>query len=301
MITPLRQPMSPIVKYVPVHGGTVYCKTVHKSGNGKPLVVLHGGPGCPHDYLETLDACANERPVIFYDQLGCGRSDRPSDVGLWNLDRFIDELALVAKALNLESFHLFGHSWGTMLAVDYTLAYPTQVDRLVLTSPCLSMVKVRADMERLKATLPLKVVEIIAREEAAGSTDSPAYRYAMMEFYRRHVCRLQPWPAALHRSYDGWSWQVYKEMWGPSEFYPIGNLREYEREGLLSNIANETLFLCGRFDEMTPEATLQYAQRIRNAKAKVFERSAHLSPLEEPDDFVSTMRAFLNIDAPLNS
>lgn len=289
------------VKYVPVQGGAVYCKTLHRGGNGKPLVVLHGGPGCPHDYLETLDALANERPVIFYDQLGCGRSDRPSDVGLWNLDRFIEELARVIAALNLESFHLFGHSWGTMLAADYALSYPAQVDRLVLTSPCLSMTKVRADMERLKAALPPKVVEIIAREEAAGTTHSPAYRYAMMEFHRRYVCRLQPWPPALHRSNDGWSWDVYKAMWGPSEFCPVGNLREYERQERLSDITSETLFLCGRFDEMTPEATLQYSQQVPKATLRVFERSAHLSPLEEPDHFVATMRAFLSVDGLLQS
>jgi proline iminopeptidase len=77
--------------YVQVPGGRVWYRIVGPA-NGVPLVTLHGGPGIPHDYLTALEALAVERPIVFYDQLGCGLSDRPDDLTLWHIDRFVEEL-----------------------------------------------------------------------------------------------------------------------------------------------------------------------------------------------------------------
>jgi proline iminopeptidase len=122
--------------YIPVEGGRVWYKIVGAGTPGIPLLTLHGGPGYPHDYLEPLEQLAGERPVIFYDQLGCGRSDRPNDRALWRVDRFVRELAQVRQALGLERIHLFGHSWGAMLAVDYLLSGASAAS-LILASPAL--------------------------------------------------------------------------------------------------------------------------------------------------------------------
>ena len=101
--------------------------------------MLHGGPGAPSYYLNPLEKVAEDRPVIFYDQLGAGRSDRPTDSTLSRVDRFVNELAQVRKALNLHEVHILGHSWGTMLAVDYMLTNPEGVQSLILASPALSV------------------------------------------------------------------------------------------------------------------------------------------------------------------
>ena len=107
--------------YIDVPGGKVWYRAVGDNADGTPLLCLHGGPGFTHYYLEPLEALADRRRVIFYDQLGCGRSDRPGDLSLWNVDRFVAELAQVRSALNLDRLHLFGSSWGGMLAMQYVL------------------------------------------------------------------------------------------------------------------------------------------------------------------------------------
>src|SRR4051794_14106810 len=131
---------------IAVEGGEVWYRIAGDDRAGIPLLTLHGGPGYPHDYLEPLEQLADERPVIFYDQLGCGNSDRPEDRSLWRIDRFVRELAQVRTALRLRRMHLFGHSWGTMLAVDYVLS-PAPVTSLILASPALSIPRWMADAD----------------------------------------------------------------------------------------------------------------------------------------------------------
>src|SRR6266850_4943415 len=121
-----RRVVSPDEGFIDVPGGRVWYRVVGK-GHRTPLLLLHGGPGAPSYYLKPLAALGDERPVVFYDQLGCGRSDRPDDSTLWTIQRFIDELATVRKALNLKEVHILGTSWGTMLATDYMLMKPEGV------------------------------------------------------------------------------------------------------------------------------------------------------------------------------
>src|SRR2546421_1708639 len=110
--------------YLPVPGGRVWYQIVG-SGPATPLLVLHGGPGAGHDYLETLEGLADERPVVFYDQLGCGRSDQPDDPSRWHIARFVREVDLVRHALGLDRIHLLGQSWGGWLAIEYMLRQPS--------------------------------------------------------------------------------------------------------------------------------------------------------------------------------
>ena len=97
-----------------------------------PLLCLHGGPGFSHDYLEELGGLGDRRRVYFYDQLGCGKSDRPTDKSLWEVDRFVEEVATVREALGLERLHLYGSSWGGMLAMQYVLDRKPELESLVL-------------------------------------------------------------------------------------------------------------------------------------------------------------------------
>lgn len=277
---------------VAVPGGQIWMQRVG-AGTGLPVIALHGGPGSPHDYLEPLAALGRHWPVVFYDQLGCGRSERPDDASLWTLERFVAELDAVLCAVGAERVHLIGHSWGAMLAVDYALVHPQRVASLVLHSPCLSMTRVRADMQRLREALPESVRRVIDRCEAEGTTDSGAYGAAAMAFYRRHVCVLPQWPEPLMRSQQGWSMDVYTTMWGPAEFTPTGNLAGYEREERLAELDLPVLYLCGRHDEMTPESTAAYRDATWNAEFVVFEHSAHVAHLEEPERYLEVVSDFL--------
>ena len=279
--------------HIAVDGGKVWYRIAGEEKSGIPLLTLHGGPGYPHDYLEPLEQLADERPVIFYDQLGCGASERPADRSLWRVDRFVRELAQVREALRLERMHLYGHSWGTMLAVDYILA-GAPVASLILARPALSIPRWIADADKYRAALPADIQDLLSRHEAAGTTSTKAYREATMVYYRRHLCRMDPWPEPMNRSHEASSGEVYLEMWGPSEFYAIGNLRNYDRTGRLPEIAAPTLYTCGRYDEATPETTAAYQRLTPGAELAVFDRSAHMSHLEETEGYIATVRAFLH-------
>jgi proline iminopeptidase len=273
-------------------GGQVWYRVVG-SAQGTPLLTLHGGPGFSHYYLAPLEALADERPVVFYDQLGCGRSERPEAPELWRIERFVAELAAVQRALGLDRFHLLGHSWGTMLAVDYALTRPGGLTSLILASPCLSIARYQADVEAYRRQLPQAVQDAMAHHEASGTTDSAEYQAAALEFSQRHVFRHQPIPEALAQSMQHQGLPAYWTMWGPSEFCVTGNLADYDRTDRLGEIAVPTLFTCGRYDETTPGATTWYASMVRGAEVVVFDDSAHLPHLEEPERYVEVVGDFL--------
>lgn len=278
--------------YVPVPGGRVWYKIVG-SGDAVPLLTLHGGPGAPHDYLEPLAELANERPVVFYDQLGCGNSDQPDDNSLWRIERFVEELGQVRAALGLERVHLLGQSWGTILATDYALTRPAGLTSLIMADPSLSMPRWMADTAVLRAALPDEVQEILDRHETAGTTTSEEYEAATMVFNRRHLCRLDPWPDPLMRTMTRLNQSVYNYMCGPSEFFITGTLKDYDRTERLQEILIPTLFLCGRYDEATPEATEWYHSLLPASVLVIFEQSSHMPHLEEPEHYLQVVRNFL--------
>ncbi len=281
---------------IPVEGGAVWYKIVGADKPGVPLLVLHGGPGVPHDYLEPLEALADSRPVVFYDQLGCGNSDRPKDESLWTIERYVDELATVRTALHLDRVHILGHSWGTMLAVDYMLRrQPEGVVSLTLAGPALSMERWVADQRVWLLELPKEMQAAVHAAERSGEFESPAYQAALNAFYAQHVCRLDPWPDCVQRalSPEKMGQDVYLYMCGPSEFTITGTLKDYERVDRLKEITVPTLFICGRYDEATPAATEYYHRNMPGSQFVVIENASHLSHAERPEAFNRTLRAFL--------
>lgn len=288
-------------QYVEVPGGRVWSRTVG-SGPGRPLLVLHGGPGFTCEYLDTLAELGDERPVVFFDQLGCGRSDRPDDRALWTVDRFEREVGCVRAALGLTEVHLLGQSWGAMLAVEHALTGAPGVLSMILASPPLSIPMWQRDAERLRKMLPDDVQHTLRSHEERGFTSCPEYRAAVMEYGRRYICRMQPWPDAYERSYAGEGEQVYHTMWGPNEFTVTGSLSGYDRCDRLPELAVPTLLTCGRFDEATPEATAAYQRLIPGSRMVVFEASAHFPHLAEAAGYLAEVRAFLrDLDPPTAS
>ncbi len=279
--------------FVDVTGGRAWYRIVG-SGTETPALLLHGGPGASSAYFEPLAALSDERPVIFYDQLGGGRSDRPDDPSLWTKERFVEELGQFRQALGLDRVHILGHSWGTMLAVDYYLSGATGIESLVLASPALSAPRWIEDADRLRAELPEEVRLVLDEHEEAGTTDSDAYMEATMEFYRRHLCRSEAAWETLGPIFEDLNMQVYGTMWGPSEFFATGNLGDYDRTDRLGEIAVPTLFTAGRFDEATPETTAWYRGLVPGASLAILEKSAHMTMLEEPEAYVAIIREFLN-------
>lgn len=279
--------------YVEVPGGRVWYQVVG-DGSKIPLVTVHGGPGATHDDLEPLEALADERPVVFYDQLGAGKSDVPDDVGLWTNDRLVEELGAVFDAVGSSKVHLLGQSWGTIVTAEYALRSPERLASLVLSDPCLSIPRYAAGAAALRAALPADVQAVLDRHEAAGTMDSEEYQDATMEFYRRHVCRLDPWPDPVMRTFGQLNQTIYERMQGPNEFVITGIHKDYEVTDRLGELRLPTLFMCGRYDETRPEDTEFYHSLVPGSELMIFEESSHLPHLEEPENYARVLRTFLN-------
>ena len=277
---------------IDVTGGRVWAEIVG-DGPGTPLLVLHGGPGVPSYYLDSLRALAGQRPVVLYDQLGCGRSDRPADPSPYRAERFVTEVGQVREALGLDRVHLLGQSWGGMLAAMYALTAPSGLASLVLASPVIDTDRWIADCARLKAALPAEVQEVIDDHEARGFTGCPEYAAATLEWWRRHVCRIQPFPPDVERALASMGVECYATMWGPSEFTLTGNLRDVALSPRLPELALPVLFTCGRHDEATPESTGYFAGLVPGARLAVFEHSSHMAHIEEADAYLTRLSAFL--------
>jgi proline-specific peptidase len=277
--------------HLEVSGGRVWYRSVGEGGT--PLLCLHGGPGFTHNYLEALEVLADRRQVIFYDQLGCGRADRPADPALWTVDRFVEELAQVRDALGLQELHLLGSSWGGMLAMQYVLDRQPELCSLVLCGSPASMIRWVRDCDELLAAQPARVVRVIREHESAGFTACPEYQAAILGFYREHVCRLSPWPAGLERSFAEAGYEVYNTMNGPSEFTVTGTLRDWDIMARLGEITVPTLLVGGRYDECRPAHLEQMHQRIAGSQLAIIEDASHLCFAEQPQAFNRLVNAFL--------
>jgi len=279
--------------FIEVPGGRVWYRSVGECG-GTPLLCLHGGPGFTHYYLEPLEALADRRQVIFYDQLGCGRSDRPGDLSLWTVDRFVEELAQVRAALGLDRLNLFGSSWGGMLAMQYVLDRQPELESLILCGSPASMIRWVEDCAELLAAEPDEVRRTIREHEEAGFTGCPEYQAAILGFYREHVCRMSPWPAGLERSFAEAGFDVYTTMNGPSEFTVTGTLKTWTVMDRLGEITVPTLLVGGRYDECTPGHMEEMHRRIPGSQLATIEDASHLCFAEQPEKFCELVNAFLD-------
>ena len=277
-----------------VPGGRVWYG-VCGEGRKPPLVAVHGGPGIPHDYL--LPAMAeladrDDRPVILYDQLGCGRSERPGDPALWTVERFRDELACVVEQAGIKCFHLWGHSWGAQLALNYAVTRPAGLLSLTLAGPVIDVPSYRADLGSLVASQSAEVQQAL-RREAVGS---PGYEQAIGRFYAAHLHTVVPppesWRTALSSARFGT--QPYAAMVGPDELHYTGTLRDVDDSHLLSSIEAPVSFHCGRADIATPRRCERYRLMTPWSELKIFERSSHAFFDEERALFVRTLRDWLS-------
>ena len=279
-------------------GRTWYRVTGASDAARAPLVVLHGGPGVPHDYLLRLTALAADgRAVVHYDQFGAGRSThgRERDASFWQVELFLDELDNLLAHLGIDGrYHLLGQSWGGMLAAEHAVRAPAGLRSLVIANSPASMDLWVEAADGLRAALPPDVQATLLAHEGAGTTDSAAYEQAVRVFYDRHLCRV-PWPEELAASFASMADDptVYHTMNGPSEFHCIGTLRRWSIIERLRSIRAPTLLLSGRHDEATPAVVQPFQDRIAGARWRIFEQSSHLPHIEETDAFMAEVGAFL--------
>ncbi len=268
-----------------------------------PLVVLHGGPGATHDYLTPLaDLARDGRAVVLYDQLGNGRSTHHPDRGaeFWTVELFVRELAGLLDHLGIAGrYHVLGQSWGGFLAQEHALTQPAGLRSLVLSNTAASFPDFVTEANRLRLYLPPEVEATLREHEAAGTTDDPAYAAACEVFYRRHLCRLDPWP---HGVVDGLAKleedpTVYHTMNGPSEFHVIGSIKDWASTERLSQIGVPTYVVSGEFDEATPALQVPLVEGIgadgTEVEQTVMPGCSHLPMWEERSAYMDLVADWL--------
>jgi proline-specific peptidase len=279
-----------------VPGGTVWYRVVG-SGARPPLLVVHGGLGSvSHDYLDPLGALAAAgRRVVFWDQLGCGRSDAPEDPAVYRIERYVEEVAAVREGLGLYEVHVVGQSYGGWLTVEYLLGRPAGVLSAHLASTSASARSLLSAMARLRAALPSEVSATLDRGEGRGDLDDPAYREAAAFFDRRHGCRIEPPPEPLRRALAlAGHGPQYRLMNGPNEFVLTGNLGTWDRRDRLAELDLPALVSCGRFDKFAVECSVELQRGMPRSTLHVFERSSHMSHLEQPERFLEVSGGLLD-------
>jgi proline iminopeptidase len=265
------------------------------AGTGsRTLLLLHGGPGgnC-EDLSPFLDLAELGYRVVRYDQLGSWRSDTPDDVSLWHVPRFVDEVERVRQTLHLGQMHLLGQSWGAFLAIEYALHHRAHLRSLILASGAASTRECVAGMNAWRRALPPQTQETLAHFEARQEYDHPAYLAALDVLYRRHFCRVSPWPEPLTNAMQHMAMPVYLTMWGPNEFTCTGNLWDWDRTDRLGEIAVPTLITGGEFDEVHPSCARTLHAGIPGSQLVIFDGCAHHAELEEPVKYRDALLRFL--------
>jgi proline iminopeptidase len=282
---------------LPVHGGSIWYR-ITGTGHGTPVILLHGGPGYSSFYLKPFEDLADDRPVVRYDQLGGGKSDRISDTTLFTVEHFVRELDSLRAHLGCTQVHLFGHSWGTILAFEYYRAHPDHVASLILGSPALDAPAWERGTRRMVATLSPAAQRAIRIREAQKRFEAADYQAAVNEYWARYGMR-SPVAAGTAVAADADSTAstfnagIYGYMWGPSEFTPTGTLKIFDATGQLGSIRVPTLYTVGEFDEADTANVRRFTALTPGARMVVLPGAAHMTPWDARDENVRVVRAFL--------
>jgi proline iminopeptidase len=271
---------------------------------GTRVLLLHGGPGATHEYLEACDSYlpAGGIEYYYYDQLGSAFSDQPEESSLWELDRFVAEVEQVRKALGLEpdSFVLFGHSWGGILAIEYALAYPDRPKGLVISNMMSDVPAYNSyAQDVLKPEMDRDALSEIEALEAAGDIENPRYMELLIEqHYVHHLLRMpaEDWPNPVQRAFATINPAIYVPMQGPSELgiTQDAKLAQWSRFDDLAAIEVPTLVVGARYDTMDPAHMEEMSKRLPRGHYLYCAEGSHLAMYDDQRTYFSGLLEFLH-------
>lgn len=288
--------------FVDAGGVMIYYK---EFGKGEPLMIVHGGPGASHDYfLPYLIPLARHNRLIFIDERGSGQSEKLDDVTKYTVENMVEDVEAVRKALGLGKINLLGHSFGGVLAQAYALKYQENLSHLVLCSTFASTSEMNQVFVKIKENMSPELRNRINKMESEGlyghGLPYEQNRYtteymiaAWGEGYFPYLYQRNPDPA--YDPTEGFSWTLYREMWGSDGEYVIdGNLKSVEYVDRLNTIKVPTLVNCGDHDECAPSLSEEMHAKIPGSKLVIFPKSGHMTFVDQPDLFIKTVDGFLN-------
>ena len=271
-----------------------------KVGSGKiKVLLLHGGPGFSHDYMECFDDFLPKEgmEIYYYDQLGCGNSDVPADTSLWNTRRYVEEVEQVRKGLGLDNFYIVGHSWGSMLAMEYLDKYQSHVKGVVFSNMTASLKDYVAYTAALKTKLfttrDLALYDSLDRRKAYAT---PEYTELLMDkLYTQVVCRLplDQWPEPLTRAFKKANQTIYVQMQGVDEFHVTGNFKNWDFWSRLPAIKVPALVLGGVYDAMNPESMRKEGQLLPNSRTYLCPNGSHMAMYDDQQRYFGSLTTFL--------
>jgi proline iminopeptidase len=290
--------------FVDAHGALIYYMAV---GKGQPLVILHGGPGASHDYfLPYLMPLARKNRLIFIDERGSGKSEKLENTSTYTVENMVEDVEAVRQVLDLGKISLLGHSCGGVLAEAYALKYQENLSHLILCSTFHSASKMNEVLKKIKEKMTPELRAQIEKMEKEGlyghGKDYEKGRYtaeymkaAWGDGYFPYLYNNHPDPNYDPVANGVMAWDLYREMWGSHGEYIIdGNLKSVEYANRLSSITVPTLVTVGDHDECAPSISQEIHQKITGSKLVIFPKSGHMTFVDQPTLFVSTLNAFLN-------
>lgn len=292
------------IKMIPITTpkGTFNVWTKRVGNNPKiKVLLLNGGPGATHEYFECFENFLPAEGIefIYYDQIGCGNSDNPNDESMWDLARYVEEVEQVRIALGLDetNFYLLGHSWGGILAMEYSLKYQKHMKGLIISnmmSSCPEYGKY-ADEVLAKQMNPAVLAEI-EKIEAAKDFANPRYMELLLpNFYEKHILRFpaKNWPEPVNRSFAKMNQSLYVTMQGPSEFGIAGKLEQWDRKAQLKDIAIPTLVIGAQHDTMDPKHMEEMAKLTPKGTYLYCEKGSHMCMYDDQKTYFKGLISFL--------
>ena len=290
------------VKIIPIKTPVGNFKVWTKRFGNNPkikILLLHGGPAMTHEYMECFETFFQREGFEFYeyDQLGSYYSDQPKNDSLWTIDRFVDEVEQVRKAIgaDVNNFYVLGNSWGGILAMEYALKYQKNLKGLLVGNMVASAPEYGKYSDILGKQMKPEVLAEIRELERKKDFSNPRYMELLTpNFYHEHLCRLKVWPDAVERSFKHVNSEIYTLMQGPSEFGISGRLANWDIKDQLKNITVPTLMIGAKYDTMDPKAMEAQSKMVKNGHYLYCPNGSHLAMWDDQKVFMTGVISFIN-------
>jgi proline iminopeptidase len=292
------------VRLIPVEtpNGTFHVWTKRVGNNPtQKVLLLHGGPGATHEYLEAFDSYLPGAGIeyYYYDQLGSAFSDQPDAPELWELPRFVDEVEQVRQALSLDAsnFYLYGQSWGGILAIEYALEHQENLKGLIISNMMASIPAYNVyAQDVLMPAMDSEVLAEIQALEEAEDYDNPRYMELLVKHhYVDHILRMpaDEWPDPVNRAFARINYEIYTPLQGPSELGASGKLVNWDRTASLSEIQVPTLVIGAEHDTMDPKHMKWMASAFPNGRYLYCPNGSHLAMYDDQVTYFEGLIEFI--------
>ncbi|RKR82768.1 proline iminopeptidase [Mucilaginibacter gracilis] len=289
-------------KYITVNGAKLWVVTV---GQGDPIIFIAGGPGGTHLGLRSFDPLAdNHHQLIYFDAFGRGKSDTAKNVSEYTLERDIDDIEGLRKALKFEQVTVLGHSYGGVVAQGYALKYPQHLSHVILADTFHSFIMWQENDDNsnheIKTNYPEVWSELMQiREQGAVSSDERhqdiygrvpyGFLYAYNPARFEGGSNYKPYPNPNNT-------KLYYQMVGKDGDFIVGSdIGNFDYRKQLKTLKMPILIIGGRYDRVAvPWMMVKFKEYCPQATFVMFEKSGHNPQVEEPEKEFAVINQFLS-------